>query len=136
MVNAYNSIIQSLDEGAFFSFDTNSIINCLVAHPAGSTVFTLNRPGYYLVSFNASGVTSGTAGNMIAQLTNNGTDVEGAMASAYSGAATEDGSLAFTTLIRVKPSCCMVNNAANLRVENTGVAADYGTAAMTIVKLD
>jgi len=69
------------------------------------------------------------------QLENNGTAVPGVVASEDVTTDTAIVNLGFTTVIKVKPSCPMVCNKAVLSVVNTGIAATYTNATITIVKL-
>ena len=109
---------------------------CTVSHTAGSTTFSLNKPGLYFVSFNAVGTISGaTAGAITVQLQNNGTAVPGALSSDTSASTTDVRNLSFTKVIRVNPSCCAVNNQANLTFVNTGLGAIYTNANVVITKL-
>lgn len=42
---------------------------------------------------------------------------------------------AFATIIKVPPSCCAVDNTANLTLVNTGVAAIFTNVNINITKL-
>ena len=79
--------------------------------------------------------TSGTAGNMTIQLFNNGVAVPGAIATSYSGAVDQDENLSFSTIIRVLPSCRIVDNSVTLTVQNTGVEAIFNSLNIVITKL-
>ena len=102
---------------------------------SGNTGFKIVKPGLYLVSFNASVASGGTAGTVTAQLMRNGTAVSGAVSSAYSASATVIESVAFTTVIEVLGSCGCINNTTTLTVANTGIEAAYNNAELTVVKL-
>ena len=43
--------------------------------------------------------------------------------------------LAFSTIIKVPPSCCAIDNAVSLTLVNTGVAATYTNVNINITKL-
>jgi hypothetical protein len=95
----------------------------------------LNKPGYYYVTFNAVAAATTTVGELTVELYNNGVAVPGAEASYTTTTAGENATYAFSTIIRVPPSCCVVNNAAKLTVVNTGVAATYTNVNINITKL-
>ena len=137
MVDSYNIQSQTVDVNGLLTFSINSILTgCTVSHTAGSTTFSLNKPGLYFVSFNAVGTISGaTAGVITVQLQNNGTAVPGALSSDTSASTTDVRNLSFTKVIRVNPSCCAVNNQANLTFVNTGLGAIYTNANVVITKL-
>ena len=137
MVDSYNIQSQTVDVNGLLTFPINSILTgWTVSHAAGSTTFSLNRPGLYFVSFNAVGTISGaTAGAITVQLQNNGTAVPGALSSDTSASTTDVRNLSFTKVIRVNPSCCAVSNQANLTFVNTGFGAIYTNANVVITKL-
>jgi hypothetical protein len=68
-------------------------------------------------------------------LQNNGVAVPGAIATFTTTVADDATNLAFSTIIRVPPSCCAVDNTANLTLVNTGVAATYTNVNINITKL-
>lgn len=71
----------------------------------------------------------------LAPFQNNGTAVPGALSSDTSASTTDVRNLSFTKVIRVNPSCCAVNNQANLTFVNTGLGAIYTNANVVITKL-
>ena len=97
--------------------------------------FQLNKPGYYYVTFNAVAAATDTVGLLTMELYNNGVAVPGALASVTTTAAGAESNFAFSTIIRVPPSCCVVNNTAKLTVVNTGVDATYSNVNINITKL-
>lgn len=137
MVDSYNIQSQTVDANGLLTFPINSILTgCTVSHAAGSTTFSLNKPGLYFVAFNAVGTISGaTAGVITVQLQNNGIAVPGALSSDTSASTTDVRNISFTKVIRVNPSCCAVNNQANLTFVNTGLGAIYTNANVVITKL-
>lgn len=134
-LRAYTQAEQTLETNENFSFQNARKTGVSIDFTPGSTQVTLSKAGLYLVSFDAFGIESGTAGNLVAQLYNNGKAVEGAIDSSTSASATEVGNLHFSTIIEVLPNCCAVRNTANLSVKNTGVGVVYGNANLSIVKL-
>lgn len=59
----------------------------------------------------------------------------GALSSDTSASTTDVRNISFTKVIRVNPSCCAVNNQANLTFVNTGLGAIYTNANVVITKL-
>ena len=135
MINSYNTSSQTIDVNGLVEFNgTNISTGCTVTQ-SGTTAFKLNKSGFYFVSFNANVATSATAGDVTVQLNNNGTAVKGATATFNSSATTAIGTIAFSTIIQIRPSCCAINNQGNLTLENTGISAIYSNANITITKL-
>ena len=99
--------------------------------PNSSTVI-LKKPGFYSVSFNATGSTSATDGNMELQLYNGTTPVPGALAAVQSAAPADLGNVSFSTIIQVKPSCCAVDNTVKLSVISNGLAITLTEANLVV----
>lgn len=136
MINSYSNVSKTFNANEVLTFTNNKILTgCTVTHTEGTGEFVLNKPGYYYVSFNANGSTSGTVGNMTVQLFNNGVAVPGAVATSYSGAVDQNENLSFSTIIRVLPSCRIVDNSVTLTVQNTGVEAVFNSLNIVITKL-
>ncbi len=135
MINAYSLVNQIIPVNGLLDFDTNRILTgCTVKHVDGTPAFTLTKPGYYYVTFNAT-ITDAAAGIVTVQLLNGGVAVPGAEASITNAANTDERSFSFATIIRVLPSCCSIDNTATLTVANTGIAATYSVANINITKL-
>lgn len=135
MVSAYTLVDQLVPVDGLLDFDTNRILTgCTVKHTDGTPSFTLTKPGYYYVTFNGT-ITDTAAGIVTVQLLNGGVAVPGAEASITSAAVTDERSFSFTTIIRVLPSCCAIDNTTTLTVANTGIAATYSVANINITKL-
>ena len=135
MINSYNSTVQTVDVGAAYVFDTNRIVTgCTVRHAAGTSTFTLTKPGYYYVTFNTT-FTTAAAGNVTVELRNGGIAVPGASAEETITTIGDVKSLAFTTIIRVLPSCCAVDNTTNLTFVVDGTAVNASVANVNITKL-
>ena len=96
--------------------------------------FQLNKPGYYYVTFNADASTA-TVDAITVELQNNGVAVPGATATITPAVADDVMNLAFATIIKVPPSCCAIDNTANLTLVNTGVAATFTNVNINITKL-
>lgn len=134
MLSSYNITSQTVPVNGTLSFTTDRILTGCTATRNGQT-FQLNKPGYYYVTFNASASTSGTAGIVTVQLNNGGQIVPGAVASFNSESTANTENVSFSTIIRVPPSCCAINNTANLTLVNTGVSAIYNNVNVNITKL-
>lgn len=134
MISSYNNISQEVAINGLLTFTTDRILTGCTATRNGQT-FQLNKPGYYYVTFNADGAATTAVGDIVVVLQNNGVAVPGAIATFTTTAADEITNLAFSTIIRVPPSCCAVDNTANLTLVNTGVAATYTNVNINITKL-
>lgn len=101
---------------------------CGISHIAGSPAISLTRTGIYLVAVTATG-DAGSGNTFSVQAYNNGTAIPTAIASLV-----DTGTVHFTTLVKVLPSCRSINNNANLTFVNTG-ATTYSTVEVDIVKV-
>ena len=134
MISSYNNTSQEVAINGLLTFTTDRILTGCTATRNGQT-FQLNKPGYYYVTFNADGAATTAAGDIVVVLQNNGVAVPGAIATFTTTVADDATNLAFSTIIRVPPSCCAVDNTANLTLVNTGVAATYTNVNINITKL-
>ena len=134
MISSYNNTSQEVAINGLLTFTTDRILTGCTATRNGQT-FQLNKPGYYYVTFNADGAATTAAGDVVVVLQNNGVAVPGAIATQTVAAADDAVNLAFSTIIRVPPSCCAVDNTANLTLVNTGVASTYTNVNINITKL-
>lgn len=137
MIDSYSNTSQTISAGANIPFAINDIrTGYTVTHSAGSTTFSLNKPGYYFVTFNGTGaITDATAGDIIVSMLNNGVAVTGATATVNSTSTTDIRTLSFSKLVQVKPSCCAINNATNLTFNNAGLAATFTNVNVVITKV-
>jgi hypothetical protein len=134
MLSSYNNTAQDVAINGLLTFTTDRILTGCTATRNGQT-FQLNKPGYYYVTFNADGAATTAVGDIVVVLQNNGVAVPGAIATFTTTVADDATNLAFSTIIRVPPSCCAVDNTANLTLVNTGVAATYTNVNINITKL-
>ena len=134
MISSYNNTSQDVAINGLLTFTTDRILTGCTATRNGQT-FQLNKPGYYYVTFNADGAATTAVGDIIVVLQNNGVAVPGAIATFTTTVADDATNLAFSTIVRVPPSCCAVDNTANLTLVNTGVAATYTNVNINITKL-
>ena len=135
MISAYNAAIQTVASGAAYVFDTNRVVTgCTVGHTAGTTTFTLTKPGYYYITFNTTFTTEET-GVATVELQNGGTLIPGAEGSETITTAGDTKSIAFTTIVRVLPSCPALDNTATLTFVATGIDLTATVANVNITKL-
>lgn len=134
MISSYNISSQDVLVNGVISFSTDRILTGCTATRNGNT-FQLNKPGYYYVSFNADAAATEAVGLLSIELQNNGVAVQGAEASSTTTTAGNISNYAFSTIIRVPPSCCAIDNTAKLTIVNTGVAATYSNVNINITKL-
>lgn len=134
MISSYNNTTQNVVVDGLLNFTTDRILTGCTVTRNGQT-FQLNKPGYYYVTFNADGAATTAVGDLIVVLQNNGVAVPGAIATFTATVADDATNLAFSTIIRVPPSCCAVDNTANLTLVNTGVAATFTNVNINITKL-
>lgn len=134
MINSYTVTNQSVAVDDTLNFNVTRILTgCTVKHVDGSASFTLTKPGYYYVTFNAD-VLGTAAGNVTAELINGSVAVPGATATTTI-AIGETESITFATIIRVLPSCAAIDNTTTLTILNTGVEVTYTNANINITKL-
>ena len=134
MISSYNITAQDVVVNGLLTFTTDRILTGCTVTRNGQT-FQLNKSGYYYVTFNADGAATTAVGDIIVVLQNNGVTVPGAIATFTTTVADDATNLAFSTIIRVPPSCCAVDNTANLTLVNTGVAATFTNVNINITKL-
>ena len=134
MINSYTTISQPIAVNDTLNFNVSRILTgCTVKHVDGSPSFTLTKPGYYYITFNAD-VLGTAAGDVTAELINGSVTVPGATATTTI-AVGETANIAFATIVRVLPSCAAIDNTTILTVLNSGVAATYTNANINITKL-
>ena len=135
MISSYISTTQTVGSGDPYVFNTNRIVTgCTVGHDAGSTTFTLRKPGYYYITVNTT-FTTDDAGLATVELQNGGEVVPGATGSETITTAGDTKSIAFATIIKVLPSCCAIDNTATITLVNTGIDLTATTANINITKL-
>ena len=139
MLYTYTDTIKTYNTDDNIVFNTTKIqTGYTVTHDAGQVIINLNRPGFYMVHFNASASASGSAGILQFALFNNGIEVDGAEGSAYSQGTGDIENIGFTALIRVKPNVCACDTSCmhtSLYIRNTGVESIVQTSAVTITKI-
>ena len=135
MISAYNSTTQTVAVDGAYVFDTNRIVTgCTVGHTPGTSAFTLTKPGYYYVVFNTTFSTAAT-GEATIELQTNGTTIPGAISSETITTAGDIKTITFATIVKVLPSCPVVDNATTLTFVSTGIELEATTANVNITKL-
>lgn len=137
MIESYTNTSQTIAPEGLLSFAANDVLTgCTVLHPAGSTSFTLQRPGFYYVSFTGTGaITGATAGAITVNLLKNGVALPGATATQTSASATDIRTVNFSKIVQVLPSCCAINNTVTLTFQNAGLDTTYSNVNVVITKL-
>ena len=134
MINSYTITSQEVAVNDTLNFNVTRILTgCTVKHVDGGPSFTLTKPGYYYVTFNAD-VLGTEAGDVTAELINGAIAVPGATATTTVAAGSTT-NIAFATIVRVLPSCAAIDNTTILTVLNSGVAATYSNVNINITKL-
>jgi hypothetical protein len=135
MISSYNAATQTVASGSAYTFDTNRIVTgCTVGHVPGTTTFSLNRPGYYYVTFNTT-FTTEAAGVATVELQNNGVAIPGAAGSETVTTIGNVHSISFATIVKVLPSCAALDNTATLTFVATDLALTETVANVNITKL-
>ena len=133
MISSYNITTQNVAVDGLLTFTTDRILTgCRVSR--NGPAFQLNEAGYYCGAFSASGCATSVA-DVTIELQKNGIAVPGAIATITPAAVGNTMNFAFATIIKVPPSCCAVDNTANLTLVNTGVAAIFTNVNINITKL-
>lgn len=133
--NVQAGVATPVDTGIVFN---NTKVRTGVVATANTPTNTirLNRAGFYMIHFNAV-VANNTAasGDVGVQMVNNGVVDKSALAQATSTGATDFVNLAFTTIVRVEPSCSCVSNSGSLVFNITGVDALVRFANVVVTKI-
>lgn len=134
MLDTYTPTSQTISADTPINFDiVRHCTCCKIQHTTGTPTITLRVPGYYFVSFNAvASATDTTTDPIVVQLTNNGVSVPGGTTSALSAAADTPVSLSFTTVVKVLPSCCAIDNTTSLQIVNSGIEALFTNVELVV----
>mgnify|MGYP003292102879 CR=1 FL=1 len=133
MISSYNNTSQEVAINGLLTFTTDRILTGCTATRNGQT-FQLNKPGYYYVTFNTTFTTEAT-GEATVELQNNGLVVPGATGTETVTTAGDSNSISFATIVRVLPSCNVIDNTARLTFVATGIALNATVANVNITKL-
>lgn len=134
MISSYGNNSQTIASEGAVTFDVNRIVTgCTITHAEGTPSFKLNKPGYYFVIFN--GDVTGATGDVVIQLTSNGVVIPGSEATTTLGANTDTANISFSSIIKVLPSCAVIDNLQTLVFVNAGVEATFTNVNVIITKL-
>ena len=135
MISTYNSTTQTVEVDGAYVFDTNRVATgCTVGHTPNTSTFTLNKPGYYYITFNTT-FTTATTGVATVELRNGGIAVSSAIGAETVTTAGDTKSISFATIVRVLPSCPAIDNTATLTFVATTLELDATAASVSITKL-
>lgn len=135
VLNAYTSTDQLLEPDQEIDFNSINILNgCSISFVPGTSTINLKKPGVYFISVDAI-VEPDDNGTVTMQLQKNNIKVDGAKASFDATEKGEIGGMSFSTIVKVPPSCCMVDNTASLKILNLETNAIYSNANITVMKL-
>lgn len=133
-LNSYNLASQALEVGNVITLGPNDVqfSGCCngLSHAAPTGIINVKAPGVYEVNVTVT-VTATAAGAIGIQLYNGADAVPGASA-AQTAAAAGVVTLPISKLIRVRPSCAAVSNAANISLQLTGGAGTVTSVNVAI----
>lgn len=139
MLYAYNATSQDVAVNGNVVFAINSILTGSTAtHSAGAAEISLNKSGFYMVTVNAIVANPGDdSADITLALYEDGTAVNGAVATLTSTGAADLSTIGFNTIIRVTPrcSCSSGSGSSVLTVRNIGAEATVSNIAVTVTKL-
>lgn len=132
MYQAYNNTKTTYEQNAPLSFPTVKYTDCRINVSNGTTI-RIGMPGRYLVSFNGVGGSTGATTPFTVQLFKDGVAQPETVSTVTSVAANDVGTLAFTTIVNILPSCNCVNNAVNLQVIATNATSGFLNEANIVI---
>ena len=131
----YGKVVQK-DNSIVFD---NKVIqtDCTITANEPTNKITLRRAGIYLVKFNAIVSNTTSAIEFIGiNMERDGVDVREAQTGASSSATNDLVPVSFSTLVKVKPSCCVVDNTTRLQFKVTGSDTLVYFANVIVSKLE
>lgn len=132
-LNAITGPELTVEADGFIPLAQNTVLTGQnIEHIAGSTEVDLLAPGIYYVSFSVDALPSSQVLTTF-QLYNNGVPVAGANA-CFTGQANITNTAAFTTLVKVLPSCCAVDNTGRLQI-GVDVKSIVGNIDLVVFKV-
>lgn len=119
-------------------FDNKTIqTDCTVTANEPTNTITLRRAGIYLVQFSAIISNTTSSSEFIGiNMERDGIDVPEAHTGATSSSTDALVAVSFNTLVRVKPSCCAVDNTTRLQFKVTGSDALVYFANVVVSKVE
>lgn len=135
MYQAYSNTSTTYAQNAPLSFPNVKFTDCRVSSVNGTT-FRISAPGRYVISFNGVGGSTGATTPFTIQLFKDGVAQPETISTITSVAANDVGTLTFTTIVNVLPSCNCVNNSTNLQIIATNATSGtVSTANLVIYRL-
>lgn len=125
-------------ENTSIVFDNKTIqTGCTVTANEPTNTVTLRRAGIYSIKFNAiiSNTTS-TSEFIGINMERDGVDVTESHTGATSSSTDDLVAVSFSTLVRVRPSCCAVDNTTRLQFKVTGADALVYFANVLVSKVE
>lgn len=134
LLSAYSNT-QTIGADNAIPFNEINLLNgCSINFSAGTSTINLVKPGIYLITVDATVSDVDVAGVVTIQINRNGVQIPGAIVS-DTAAIDTNYSMSITTLVKVLPSCCAIDNQTNITVVNSGIEATYSNTNISIVKL-
>ena len=136
MLETYSQNVTVLQNTAI-PFNSTSIRKGCTAVKTDVNTIELNKSGIYMVSFDAVASTSTTSGNIVVQMSKDGTLEPQAITATTSTGTTDIESLSFVTLVQVSEdnSCNCCDSPVILKFLNTGIGATYVQANVVVTKI-
>lgn len=135
MINSYTNSPQTIDTNSTINFEINKILTgCTIVHSEGAPSFKLTKPGFYFLNFNGD-VEGTAAGDITVELQSNNVPVPGAEATTTVAATSVVNNIGFSTIIKILPSCCSIDNTQILTFLNSGIEAIFNNVNVVITKL-
>lgn len=136
VLNTFTSTTANVLTSSPINFLQNDVLSgCVIKYVEGTPTIAIKTPGIYLINFSAVGYASGGTGVVTVTMQNRGVNVPSALSTVGTSAAAAQGTFNFSKVIKVLPSCCNIDNTANLTFINSGVPATFTSANVNIIKL-
>lgn len=132
MFEIFNNTSTVYANNAPIDFNTVKFTDCRI-HNEGGTSFSIKHSGRYYVEMSGVGSSNTALSPFTVQLFHNGVALPEAVSTVTSTAAGDMQTMHISTIINVSPSCCAVDNTANLQFRVTSTAAGTMTDATLII---
>lgn len=132
-LSAVNTSAQALTVNSIVSVSELLSNGCAITFGGGTAPIRLRRQGLYLVDVTAS-ILGTTAGDVVLQLLNNSTVIQGATAR-ITVAEGNTYNAHITALVSVPPSCSCQNNSNNIQLQLLNVPATISSVRIDVAKL-
>lgn len=132
MFEIFNNTSTAYASNAPIIFDTTKFTDCRI-HNSGGTTFSIKNSGRYYVELSGVGGSATALAPFTIQLFQNGVALPEAVSTITSTAANDMQTMHISTIVNVSPSCCAIDNTANLQFRVTSTAAGSMTDATLII---